>query len=118
MNIFSRRGFSFVEIMVVIAIIAIIMAIVIPNLFHMLSSSKRTICIANLHKIATAVEQFALDNKIPAKTNLSQQQEDDIYSNYLRGGKPKCPSGGEYVIDPVDSDPQVQCTEESEGHKI
>ena len=118
MNAFHRRGFSLVEIMVVVAIIATVLAIVIPNLFRMLSVSKQTVCIANLKKIVTAVEQFSIDNHIPTGTSLSQQQEGEVYDNYLRGGKPKCPSGGEYVINPVDSDPQVQCTREDEGHKL
>ena len=104
--------------MVVVAIIATVLAIVIPNFFRMLSISKRTVCIDNLKKIMTAIEQFAIDNKIPAGTNLSQEQVDKACSDYLRGGKPKCPSGGAYVINPVDADPQVQCTYEDEGHKL
>lgn len=104
--------------MVVIAIIAIALAIALPNFARMTSLSKRTACIGNLKKIATAVEQFAVDNKINAGTSLSQQQEDEIYDSYLRGGKPQCPSGGEYVISPVEEDPQVRCTYEDEGHKL
>ena len=118
MNAFHRRGFSLVEIMVVVAIIATVLAIVIPNFLRATSTSKRTACIANLRSIATAIEQFAIDNKITAGTNLSQEQVDEACSDYMRGGKPKCPSGGAYVINPVDADPQVQCTYEDEGHKL
>ncbi len=118
MSLLRRRGFTLIEILVVVAIIAIVLSIVIPNLFRMISNSKRVVCIDNLRKIESAVEQLAIDNKIHAGTNLSQQQEDEVYHSYLRSGKPKCPSGGEYVINPVEAVPQVQCTREDEGHKL
>lgn len=118
MHIFTRKGFSLIEIMIVVAIIAIALSIAIPNFFRMSVISKRTVCINNLRKITAAVEQWAIDNNIPSGANLSSQQEEDLYKNYLRGGKPACPSGGEYTISAVGANPQAQCTDESEGHKI
>ena len=115
---FTRKGFSLIEIMIVVAIIAIALSIAIPNYFRMSEISKRTVCINNLRKITAAVEQWAIDNNIASGANIGSQQEDDIYNNYLRGGKPKCPSGGDYVMNPVGANPQVQCTDEQEGHKL
>ena len=118
MHFLRRNGFTLVEIMIVVAIIAVVLSIAIPNLFHANTISKRTVCINNLVKITAAVEQWALDNSISNGTALSSQQEDDLFSNYLRGGKPKCPAGGSYIINPVGATPQVQCTDEAEEHKI
>ena len=118
MNIFSRKGFTLIEIMIVVAIIAIALAIAIPNFIRISSVSKRTVCINNLRKITSAVEQWAIDNNISSGANITTTQESDIYANYLRTGKPKCPSGGEYLLNPVGANPQVQCTDETEGHKI
>ena len=118
MHLSRRSGFTLIEIMIVVAIIAVVLSIAIPNLFHADTVSKRTASINNLVKITAAVEQWAIDNNIPTGTNITSQQEEDIYNNYLRGGKPQCPSGGEYVINPVGANPQVQCTDEAEGHKI
>ena len=118
MHFLRRNGFTLVEIMIVVAIIAVILSIAIPNLFRANSVSKCTACKNNLAKITAAVEQWALDNSISNGTNISSQQENDIYNNYLRGGKPKCPSGGDYVLNPVGANPQVQCTDEAEGHKL
>jgi len=118
MFIFKRKGFTLIEIMIVVAIIAIALSIAIPNFFRMSSVSKKTVCINNMKKITAAVEQWAIDNNVSSSTAISAQEENDIYDNYLRGGKPVCPSGGEYVINPVGSNPQVQCTDEEEGHKL
>jgi len=118
MNLLYRKGFSLIEIMIVVAIIAIALSIVIPNFFHASEISKTTVCINNLKKITTAVDQWALDKGIVSGANLTPQQEDEVYTTYFRGGKPKCPSDGEYVINPVGANPQVQCTCEAEGHKI
>ena len=119
MLIFIRKGFTIIELMIVLAIIAIAMSIAVPNFMHMSSVSKRTVCISNLRHITEAIEQWAIDKSISSGVNISQEQEDYIYSNYLHSGKPKCPSGGDYLLNPVSSNPQVQCTrEEAEGHKL
>jgi len=118
MYLFIRKGFSLVEIMIVVAIIAIALAIAIPNLGRMSTLSKKTVCIDNLRKMTSAVEQWAIDNNIPAEVNVTQGQEAEIFSSYLRGGRPVCPSGGEYILNPVGVIPQVQCTREDEGHTL
>ena len=114
----ARAGFTLIEIMIVVAIIAIALAIAVPNYFRMSSISKRTVCVNNLKKIAAAVDQWAIDNNMSQGTSISGELEDSIYSNYLRGGRPKCPAGGEYVINSLGSSPQVQCTYDGEGHNI
>ncbi|MFA5142827.1 MAG: prepilin-type N-terminal cleavage/methylation domain-containing protein [Candidatus Omnitrophota bacterium] len=118
MYIFRYKGFTLIEIMIVVAIIAIALAIAIPNFFRISAVSKQTVCINNLRKITAAVEQWAIDNNIASGANITTTQESDIYSSYLRGGKPKCPSGGDYLLNPVGTNPQAQCTYEEEGHKI
>ncbi|MDO8525563.1 MAG: prepilin-type N-terminal cleavage/methylation domain-containing protein [Candidatus Omnitrophota bacterium] len=117
MIIFIRRGFTIIEIMIVLAIIAITLSIVIPNFLHMSSVSRRTVCINNQEKITAAIDRWALASGIPAGTALTAEQEDDIYNNYLRG-KPVCPSGGQYTIDPLGSNPQIRCSDEKDGHKL
>ena len=117
MYLFNYRGFTLIELMIIVAIIAIILAIGIPSFFRISALSKRTACIENLRKITVAVDQWAIDSNINTGDKLTQDQENYVYSNYLRS-KPACPSGGEYVINPVGSNPQVQCTLENEGHKL
>ena len=104
--------------MIVIAIIGMVLAIALPGFFKASAISKRTVCINNLVKITAAVEQFTFDNNLPNGATLTPAQEDDLYANWFRGGKPKCPSGGQYILNPVGDPTQVRCTDEAEGHKL
>lgn len=58
----GRRGFTLVELMIVVAIIAVLAAILIPNLFHVRAESQTSACAGNLKNIATALEEYALDH--------------------------------------------------------
>jgi len=58
----AQRGFTLIELMVVIAIIAILAAILIPNFMHARAESQTTACEANEKQIATAVEEYAVDH--------------------------------------------------------
>ena len=56
------RGFTLVELMIVISIIAILAAILLPNFMHARSQSQTSACEGNEKQIATAVEEYAVDN--------------------------------------------------------
>lgn len=109
---------SLVEIMIVVAIVAAITAIAIPNYLKTGKKSTKVICINNLKQIDSAIGQWALDNDVRDGVVPSEAQEEVIY-NYIKGGKPECPSKGVYSINALGSDPQVECSyAESEGHKL
>jgi prepilin-type N-terminal cleavage/methylation domain-containing protein len=58
----NRRGFTLIELMIVIAIIAILAAILIPNFIHARAESLSAACEGNEKQIATAMEEYAVDN--------------------------------------------------------
>ena len=58
----ARRGFTLVEIMIVIAVISILAAILIPNFLHARSESVTAACEGNEKQLATAEEAYAVDN--------------------------------------------------------
>lgn len=118
MELYRHKGFSLIEIMIVVAIIAIALSIAVPNFFKMSEISKCTVCINNLKKITAAVEEWALEKNITSGASISEAQEEEIYRDYFHSGKPRCPTAGEYVLYPVGSNPQVRCTEEDKGHKL
>src|SRR3954454_126321 len=60
----GRKGFTLVEIMIVVLIIGILLAIAVPNFIKARESSRTKACVANLKQIDSAKEQYAMDNKL------------------------------------------------------
>jgi len=58
----AQRGFTLVELMVVVAIIAMIAGIIIPNYVHARRQAAVSDSEANLKQIATALELYYTDN--------------------------------------------------------
>ena len=62
-NRIRKAGFTLVEIMIVVAIIALLAAIAIPNFVKARTSSQKTACIANLKQIDGAKATWAMEMK-------------------------------------------------------
>ena len=57
------KGFTLIELMIVIAIIAILAAILIPNFLHARAAAQTSGCEGNVKMIATGMEEYAVDNQ-------------------------------------------------------
>jgi prepilin-type N-terminal cleavage/methylation domain-containing protein len=108
LNPSQSRGFTLVEIMIVVAIIGLLASIAVPNFVKARTTAQQKACISNLHQIDGAIQQWALD------LNKAQGQPvsyTDI-SSYLKNSV-ACPSGGttfadSYTITTVDVQPLCQ----------
>jgi prepilin-type N-terminal cleavage/methylation domain-containing protein len=110
-----RAGFTLVEIMVVVAIIALLAAIAIPNFVNARAASQRTACIANMKQIEGAKGTWAIELK---KSSSASPDDGQLFgaNRYIRQ-KPACPAGGAYTIDLVGN--EASCTlGTAEGHTL
>src|SRR5213593_943104 len=108
-QIIKTPGFTLVEIMIVVAIIALLAAIAIPNFVKARTASQRSACIANLKQIDGAKQTWALENK---KVGTDTPVKTDLYGTdkYIRD-EPSCPASGSYTIDQVDKKPTCSITD-------
>ena len=58
----DRKGFTLLEVLVVVAIIGILAAVALPNLLNAIDRGKQKRTMADLRSIGTAVEFYSIDN--------------------------------------------------------
>jgi len=81
----KKKAFTLIELLIVVAIIAILAAIAVPNFLEAQVRSKVSRARADLRSIATALESYAVDNKhyIPDGYNSIPPFSINGYINYL-----------------------------------
>ena len=90
-----KSGFTLLEIMIVVALIALLAVIAIPNFMKSRDQAQTTTCINNLRQINDVKQQWALETH---KANTAVPAPDDV-APYIRGNKlPACPASGNYLL--------------------
>ena len=110
-----RKGFTLVEIMIVVAIIGLLAAIAIPNFVRARESAQTNACINNLRQIDGAKQQWALETR---QAPNATPDAADIGPYLGRAGTTTtvvCPAGGatatfgsSYTINAVNVAPACQ----------
>ena len=90
----TNKGFTLVEIMIVVAIIGLLAAIAIPNFVKARTTSQMNACINNLRQLDGAIQQYALENKQAAGAAVTT----DDCTPYLKNSV-VCPAGGTTIVD-------------------
>ena len=66
----SRSGFTLVEIMIVVAIIALLAAIAVPNFLRARKRSQATAILEEMRLIDAAKDQYAIENNLVKRKNV------------------------------------------------
>ena len=112
----GQRGFTLVEIMIVVAIIGMLATLAIPNFVKSRSQAHKVSCLSNLQHIDGAIQLWAMENKKDPEAPVTYS---DIGS-YLRNSV-CCPAGGtsfadSYALSTVDAKPT--CLRKPDSHKL
>ena len=102
----TERGFTLVEIMIVVAIIGLLAAIAIPNFVRARTKAQTNTCINNLRLLESSKSQWALEMKM---VDTDAVTSNDLIP-YLRNttGWPQCPANGTYGLTLVSD--AITCT--------
>lgn len=103
---FNRKGFTLVEIMIVVAIIGLLAVIAIPNFVRARTTAQQNACFNNMRQIDSAKQQWALETR---QSGSAATPGDTDITPYIRGGVPKCPASGTYTVNNVSTVPS--CSE-------
>src|SRR5437762_9007022 len=93
----KRGGFTLVEIMIVVAIIALLAAIAVPNFLRARKRSQATRILEDLRLISDAIDQYAIDNNKSGGADVAWA---DV-QKYLKTGTVVYNSGGSDLLSNV-----------------
>lgn len=90
----NRKGYTLVEIMIVVIIIGILAAIAVPNFLNTRATVQEEACKANLRQLESAIKMYHIDNgSWPASLNA--------LTDYMGEVPTACPGdGGNYTYTP------------------
>lgn len=98
----AKKGFTLVEIMVVVLIIGILLAVAVPQWVSARERTRIRACLRNLTEIDNAKSRWAMENSLPGTATPTSA---DLTTNFIKSQFPVCPGGGTYTINNVDTEP-------------
>ena len=108
----NRKGFTLVEIMIVVSIIALLAVIATPNFVRARDTSRSSACINNLRILDSAKEQYAIQmGAVSGAAITSADISDFLKENTM----PVCPAAGVYTLNNIGALPVCSLSGASSG---
>lgn len=87
----SKRGFSLIEIMIVIIILGLLASVVMPNIMGKSEEAKQKLVCIQMKNVGEALKMFKLDNGVYPETEeglnaLVKNPDEEKYPNYSGKG--------------------------------
>ncbi len=101
----ARRGFTLIEIMIVVLIIGILLAIALPGFVQARETTRTKACIENLTKIQTAQTQYGMDHMLAPHASVPGGLPTLTGAGGYLKNTPACPSGGSYTLNDISTPP-------------
>jgi prepilin-type N-terminal cleavage/methylation domain-containing protein len=94
-----RRGFTLLEILIVVAVLGILVGMAFPNFLKSRTNAQKQICIENLSQIESAKQIWGVEN---GQTDGDGPSDADLFgaTRYMKH-KPNCPARGTYDLTTV-----------------
>lgn len=105
-----KKGFTLIEIMIVVSIIAILLTMALPSYEKARTTSQNNCCLHNLKEIESGKEQLTLAN---TKMDGADVQWGDLIPAYIKY-QPQCPAGGVYTPEVIGAKPDCSI----QGHDL
>lgn len=110
----NLRGFTLLELLIILAIIGLICAILIPSMYRLRIEAKaKGECRENIVRIDAAKERYASELHLAARAHCT-------FADLIRTGnlstEPHCPMGGTYALGDIGEQPTCSHGELNKAH--
>ena len=106
----AKRGFSLVELLAVVLVLAVLAAVAVPLYISQRKSAAGRACKANIAAIASAASAYALRHGAYPETGAANWSSGLVGANEGLAKWPACPLGGNYTCTTnEDGSAQIAC---------
>ena len=98
LNSRTQRAFTLTELMIVVAVIALLTTIAVPNFARARDTSRLNMIYSNLRALEGAKDQWAAENNVAAGASVTNVS---VLTGYFRGGEIRDVMHETYVPNPV-----------------